>query len=488
MAKSIMLQGTMSNVGKSILTSALCRIFAQDGYNVAPFKSQNMALNSFVTNNGFEIGRAQAVQAYAAMKNPDCRMNPILLKPTSNMGSQVIVNGKSIGNMCAKEYFEYKTQLIPEIMNAYNSLSSENDIIVIEGAGSPAEINLKNNDIVNMGLAKMVDAPVLLIGDIDRGGVFAQLFGTIALMEQEERERIKGLIINKFRGDIRLLDSGLYMFTERIHPYGKYPFMGVVPYIDVDIDDEDSLSNRIDVNQKVFSKDTLNIAIIKLPRMSNYTDFNVLSTFECVTVNYIDNIQDLENADVIILPGTKSTINDLNWLKKFGFDKKIKEMQNNGSIIFGICGGYQILGNKLIDEHNTDGGGTHSGLGLLPIDTIFAENKKLTQITGILNNLTGVLSTLNNKDFTGYEIHCGISDSHNYITCHNNVYGTYIHGIFDKTTNVFVETLCRHFNKKYIENKNFDYYDYQNKQFNILADEVRKNLDMEKIYKIMGIK
>ncbi len=245
MAKPIMIQGTMSNAGKSIICTALCRIFAQDGYKVAPFKSQNMALNSFITEDGFEMGRAQVVQAEACYKKPSVSMNPVLLKPTTDIGSQVIVNGKSIGNMRASEYFKYKTELIPHVLEAYNNLSAENDIIVIEGAGSPAEINLKSQDIVNMGLAKLLDAPVLLAGDIDRGGVFGQLYGTIALLEKEEQDRVKGLIINKFRGDLAILQPGLDMFSSKIEHIGEFPFIGVIPYAYVDIEDEDSLSERL---------------------------------------------------------------------------------------------------------------------------------------------------------------------------------------------------------------------------------------------------
>ena len=272
-AKCIMVQGTMSGAGKSLLCAALCRVFAQDGYRVAPFKSQNMALNSFVTRDGLEMGRAQVVQAQAAGIEPDVRMNPILLKPSSDVGSQVIVNGEVRGQMKAADYFRHKKQLIPDILAAYNSLAEEVDIIVIEGAGSPAEINLKADDIVNMGLAKLVDAPVLLAGDIDRGGVFAQLYGTVELLEPEERARIQGLIINKFRGDVEILRPGLTMLEEKT----RLPVLGVVPYLNVDIEDEDSLSQRLDVKNVV---KPLDVAIIRLPRLSNFTDF--ISLEQCL--------------------------------------------------------------------------------------------------------------------------------------------------------------------------------------------------------------
>ena len=301
MALNIMLQGTMSNAGKSLLAAGLCRIFRQDGYRVAPFKSQNMALNSFITKDGGEMGRAQVVQAEACGIAPDVRMNPILLKPTTDVGSQVIVNGQVRGNMRAMEYYAKKRAFLPDVTAAYRSLAAENDVIVIEGAGSPAEINLKQDDFVNMGLAKLVDAPVLLIGDIDRGGVFAQLYGTIALLEPDERARVKGTIINKFRGDRSILQPGL----RQLEALCGVPVTGVVPYVQVDIDDEDSLSTR-------FTKDTarklLDIAVIRLPRISNFTDFSPFERYESVSLRYIESVRELGAPDMILLPGTKSTI------------------------------------------------------------------------------------------------------------------------------------------------------------------------------------
>lgn len=298
-AKCIMVQGTMSGAGKSLLCTALCRIFAQDGYRVAPFKSQNMALNSFVTRDGLEMGRAQVVQAQAAGMEPDVRMNPILLKPSSDVGSQVIVNGEVRGQMPAAAYFKLKKSLIPDILAAYNSLAEEVDIIVIEGAGSPAEINLKADDIVNMGLAKLVDAPVLLAGDIDRGGVFAQLYGTVELLEPAERARIKGLVINKFRGDAAILKPGLTMLEEKTH----LPVLGVVPYLRVDIEDEDSLSSRLESSSAV---KPLDAAILRLPHISNFTDFMPLEQHPLLSVRYVQSPRQLGTPDVVILPGTKT--------------------------------------------------------------------------------------------------------------------------------------------------------------------------------------
>ena len=294
MAKAIMVQGTMSNAGKSFLVAGLCRIFRQDGYRVAPFKSQNMALNSFITTEGLEMGRAQVMQAEAAGVEPSVRMNPILLKPTNDTGSQVIVNGVPIGNMDAAVYYQYKRKLVKPIMEAYDSLAAENDILVLEGAGSPAEINLKQEDIVNMGMAKLAHAPVLLAGDIDRGGVFASLYGTMALLEESERAMVKGMIINKFRGDAELLKPGLRMLEERM----LVPFVGVVPYLPIELDDEDSLSERLSGRPK---EGLLDLVVIRWPKVSNFTDFNPLARIPGVTLRYVDRPERLGKPDLVIL-------------------------------------------------------------------------------------------------------------------------------------------------------------------------------------------
>ena len=347
MAKNIMIQGTMSNAGKSLLAAGLCRIFKQDGYRVAPFKSQNMALNSFITEAGGEMGRAQVVQAEAAGVKPDVRMNPILLKPTTDVGSQVIVNGVAMGNMRAMEYYRRKREFIPQIMEAYNGLAAENDIIVIEGAGSPAEINLKQQDIVNMGMAELVDAPVLLVGDIDRGGVFAQLYGTIALLEEQERKRIKGTIVNKFRGDRAILQPGI----DILEKICGVPVAGVIPYTHVDIDDEDSLSTRF---TRESSRKAIDIAVIKLPRISNFTDVSPLERFPNVSVRYIERPDDLKEPDLILIPGTKSTIADLLWLRQSGLEAAILHCHDRGTIVFGICGGFQMLGTTVSDPDQVE--------------------------------------------------------------------------------------------------------------------------------------
>ena len=316
MAKKIMIQGTMSNSGKSFVAAALCRIFKQDGYSVAPFKSQNMALNSYITKDGLEIGRAQAMQAEAAGIAPTVDMNPILLKPTSQMGSQVIVNGEVFGNLRAMDYYRRKTEFIPAVREAFERLESQFDAIVLEGAGSPAEINLRDNDIVNMGMAKIANAPVLLVGDIDRGGVFASLYGTVSLLEPEERARIKGLVINKFRGDVKILEPGLRMIEERLH----IPVVGVIPMEQIDLDDEDSLSDRL-VRTK--AQDGLDVAVIHLPHISNFTDFNALEHYDGVSLRYVDRPAHLGRPDLILLPGTKNTMADLKWLRESGLEAMI---------------------------------------------------------------------------------------------------------------------------------------------------------------------
>ena len=330
MAKVIMIQGTMSNAGKSLLAAGLCRIFHQDGYRVAPFKSQNMALNSYITEEGLEMGRAQVMQAEAAGVKPLVCMNPILLKPTNHTGSQVIVNGEVLGNMSAREYFTYKKKLVPEIKKAFRRLEQEADIIVIEGAGSPAEINLRENDIVNMGMAEMVDAPVLLVGDIDRGGVFAQLLGTLMLLSEEEKKRVKGLIINKFRGDKTILDPGIEMLEER----GQVPVAGVVPYMELSLEDEDSLTERFAQANALAGAGAaengecamLDLAVIRYPRISNFTDFNAFEQIPGVCLRYVTSVRELGHPDMIFLPGSKNTMGDLKWLRQNGLEAAVKKL------------------------------------------------------------------------------------------------------------------------------------------------------------------
>lgn len=484
MAKSIMIQGTMSNAGKSLLTAGLCRIFRQDGYRVAPFKSQNMALNSFITADGGEMGRAQVVQAEAAGILPDVRMNPILLKPTTDVGSQVIVNGKVVGNMRAAEYYRKKHEYVPEIMKAYNSLSEEYDIIVIEGAGSPAEINLKEEDIVNMGMAKMADAPVLLVGDIDRGGVFAQLYGTIALLDDDEQKRIKGTIVNKFRGDVDILAPGL----KKLEELCKVPVAGVIPYTRVDIDDEDSLTER-------FSRGTaarlIDIAVIKTPRISNFTDFAPFERYENVSVRYVDRVSEMRSPDIIFLPGTKSTIADLMWLRETGLEVAIKKASAAKALVFGICGGYQMLGNRISDPEEVEAAGVNeiSGMGLLPMETVFLGEKVQTQVKGAFENVSGLLEALNGIEYEGYEIHMGRSEEElPPLLGSDNIYGSYIHGIFDKEgiADAVLKAVCERKGIDFDELGEFDIIGYKERQYDKLADSVRNGLDMKLVYKILN--
>ena len=439
-AKCIMVQGTMSGAGKSLLCAALCRIFAQDGYRVAPFKSQNMALNSFVTRNGAEMGRAQVVQAQAADVEPDVRMNPILLKPSSDVGSQVIVNGKARGQMSAAAYFKMKRSLIPDILEAYNSLAAENDIIVIEGAGSPAEINLKADDIVNMGLAKLVDAPVLLAGDIDRGGVFAQLYGTVELLEADERARIRGLIINKFRGDVEIL---------------------------------------------------------RLPHVSNFTDFIPLEQHPLLGVRYVQRTRQLGAPDLVILPGTKNTMDDLRWLRESGLEAAVLRLSAAGTPVLGVCGGYQMLGEQLCDPAGEESGTpcTLRGLGLLPTTTVFGTEKHLTQTAACVTT-----EPFAGAKLTGYEIHAGRTEVWGSAFCiladgtpegcvQDSVFGTYLHGLFDtgELTEKLTAFLCK---RKGIDPAGAELIpmeQYRQQQLDLLADGVRAALDMPAIYAAMGM-
>ena len=449
-----MIQGTMSNAGKSLLAAGLCRIFHQDGYRVAPFKSQNMALNSFITREGLEMGRAQVMQAEAAGIEPSVLMNPILLKPTNDTGSQVIVNGEVLGNMSAREYFSHKKELIPDIMKAYHALEEQYDIIVIEGAGSPAEINLKADDIVNMGMAKLVDAPVLLVGDIDRGGVFAQLYGTVELLEPDERDRIKGLIINKFRGDKTILDPGVVMLEEKTH----IPVVGVAPYLHIEVEDEDSLTERFTRKEEI---GLIDLAVIRLPRIG---------------------------------------------MRQNGMEAAVLKAAAAGKVIFGVCGGFQMLGDTLSDPLHVEAGGTIKGMGLLPMDTVFAGEKTRTRAEGAFGKTEGVLAGIEGTRIEGYEIHMGETvrkegtEAFTFIDDQNradsdkldgaqkgNVYGTYVHGIFDKeeVAERIVEALAKNKGIAMEQIHGVDYQTFKETQYDILADALREHLDMKKIYQIL---
>ncbi len=502
--KNIMLLGTGSNVGKSIITAGLCRIFYQDGYSVAPFKSQNMALNSFITKDGKEMGRAQVVQAEAAKIEPESWMNPILLKPTTDRKSQVIVNGKVYKNMDAREYFAYKHNLKKDIMKAYGHIRDNFDICVLEGAGSPAEINLKEDDIVNTGMAEMADAPVILVADIDRGGVFASIYGTIKLLLPHEQERIKGVIINKFRGDKTLLEPGIEMIEELT----GVPVLGVVPYVKLGIEEEDSLG--IDkYNEKKEGK--VRISVIKLKHISNFTDIDALSHYEDVSLKYVERASDLGNEDIIIIPGSKNTVEDMKDLIEKEINTRIVRLAKSGTIVFGICGGFQMLGQKITDPHKIESSiGEISGLGLLPIETVMEKTKTTTQYTNTLKNTrNSILEGAEGITVKGYEIHQGYSCLESAFIegksqeqavrecifgdgilkgmAKDNIIGTYIHGIFDNSE-FTSHILNKVRERKGLDriNENFSFAEYKDREYDKLAKVLRENLDIGAIYRIMG--
>ena len=505
--KNIMLLGTGSNVGKSIIAAGLCRIFYQDGYRVSPFKSQNMALNSYITKDGKEMGRAQVVQAEAANIEPEAFMNPILLKPTTDRKSQVIVNGKVYKNMDAREYFAYKHNLKKDIMTAYNHIRENFDICVLEGAGSPAEINLKEDDIVNTGMAEMADSPVLLVADIDRGGVFAAIYGTVMLLEENERKRIKGVIINKFRGDKSLLTSGI----EMIEKLTDIPVLGVVPFVPLGIEEEDSLG--IDkYNEKKEGK--IRISVIKLKHISNFTDIDALSHYNDVSLKYVTKSSELGNEDIIIIPGSKNTVEDMKDLIEKNIGREIVRIAKKGTPVFGICGGFQMLGQKIMDPEKIESDLKEiSGLGLLDIETVMKSDKTTTQYKNTVKDVSGILTGTEGMEIKGYEIHQGYSypvnekneennNSENILkndtgclfgdenlkgTVKDNVAGTYIHGIFDNSefTSHFLNEVRKLKGLDRID-ENFSYSDYKNREYDKLAEVLRENLDIKKIYEIMG--
>ncbi len=486
-AKLIMVQGTMSGVGKSLLCTALCRILRQDGYRVAPFKSQNMALNSGVTRDGREIGRAQIAQAEAAGVEPDARMNPVLLKPCSDTGSQVIVNGLARAQMDAAAYMPYKRELVPEILSAYDSLAEEYDVIVVEGAGSPAEIKLRENDIVNMGLAELIDAPVLLAGDIDRGGVFAQLYGTVQLLEPAERARIRGLVINKFRGDVSLLRPGL----TQIEAMTGISVLGVIPYLHIDLDDEDSLATRLSASK---NDKSIDVAVIRLPHISNFTDFAPLELNQYLGIRYVNSTRDFGKPDCVILPGTKSTTGDLLWLRRNGLEAAILRLAGNGTPVLGVCGGYQMLGEELHDPDGVEGAEPMlRGMELLPCRTVFAADKTLTRVTGTI-----AAPHLSGARVEGYEIHSGVTEARGEAFCRladgsedgccaGNVMGTYLHGLFDsgEASDRLCAWLCARKGVAAEQAVAEPRRAYRERQYDLLAEGVRAALDMDAVYRII---
>jgi adenosylcobyric acid synthase len=516
MAK-IMVQGTASSVGKSILVTALCRIFKQDGFSVCPFKSQNMSLNSYITMDGKEMGRAQVLQAYASGLEPEVYMNPILLKPTSDKKCQIIVNGKVFGNSTAMEYHNMKLEFKDMLKQQFEKLEEKFDIIVMEGAGSPAEINLRDRDIVNMGMAELIDAPVILAGDIDKGGVFASLAGTMLLLGDKEKKRVKATIINKFRGDLEILKPGLTMLEDIIH----IPCNGVVPYFRLNLEDEDG---AVEFNKKITAP--IDIAVIKLPHISNFTDLDALKSEEDVSVRFVTTKEELGTPDLLIIPGTKSTIDDLIVLRDSGLIQAISEYSVNG-IILGICGGYQMLGNSLYDPKSLEGSSDKiDGMKLLDIDTVFEDEKITTRVKAKSFNIKDINKSI---DVYGYEIHMGkciyghnakplfkiydrngessslkggstssqgqqtspkrehSSNEDGAINIDGNIMGTYIHGILDgvEFREYLINTL--RIKKSMLPKKSKEYESLREKELDKLADIVRESLDMDAIYKIIGI-
>ncbi|EGT3616644.1 cobyric acid synthase [Clostridium perfringens] len=475
--RGIMLLGTASSVGKSTVAAAFCRYFKKKGYSVAPYKALNISLNSFVTKEGDEIGRAQVVQAEACEIDPKEYMNPILMKPSAGFKTQVIVRGKVHCTMDAYKYKDLNKYLKEKAKEAYDDISKDYDLIVLEGSGSCAEINLRETDIANMQTAKMADADVILVADIDRGGVFASIVGTIMLLTEEERKRVKGVIINKFRGKREFFESAMRQIEEII----KIPVLGVMPYFDLDIEEEDSASIKIrEGNNK-----GVDIAIVRLPHMSNFTDFNALSRIKDVGIRYAENPKDLDNAHMIIIPGSKNTIDDLIYLKESGFKDKILKKKAQGTLIFGICGGYQILGEKIIDSLGVEGSiREEEGLGLLNIKTSFNKQKTTKQVIAFDSE---------GKEVSGYEIHNGESiptkeeliwlkdEEGNVLGMKDEtskVLGTYIHGIFDEGE--FGEKLINKLKKELnIEESNeVSYKDYKISQYDKLCELLEENIDM----------
>ncbi|MED4687898.1 cobyric acid synthase [Peribacillus frigoritolerans] len=493
-ARSIMIQGTSSDVGKSLICTAFCRVFSNKGLRVVPFKSQNMALNSYVTLDGGEIGRAQGVQAEAARITATTDMNPILLKPKQDMVSEVIVHGKHFLDMNAKSYrSQFVQEAMPIIRKSVEKLQDEYDIIVLEGAGSPAEINLKDRDIANMRMAKLADAAVILVADIDRGGVFASIIGTLALLDQEERDSVKGIIINKFRGMRELLDDGI----EWVEKETGIPVLGVLPYLDVNIEAEDSLAlSSLRFKKPKKAEFPIDVAVLRFPRISNFTDVDPFFDEPGVGVRLVSSVHELGNPDLLILPGTKNTIEDLEWLKRMGFDRAIDERRKQGTMIFGICGGFQMLGTKLFDPDAVEGDGENAeGLSLLPVETVFQAEKKTVQMEGVLS--AGILESQMNLN--GFEIHLGrttlksqirpfllLKDGREdgAISNDNQVMGTYLHGIFHNRlfTRLLVNQIRR--NKGLDEVKENVQSDSERREeaYNLLASHLEENIDMDTIY------
>jgi adenosylcobyric acid synthase len=501
-----MVQGTTSDAGKSLLVAALCRIFVDKGFKVAPFKSQNMALNSFATEEGHEIGRAQALQAAAARIKPTVHMNPILLKPTDSSRAQVIVRGKVYKNLSAREYHFEKTGLLHKVEESLDVLRSEYDLVFIEGAGSPAEINLKKEDIANMRIAKMAQAPVLLVGDIDRGGVFAQLVGTLELLDNDECDLVKGLVINKFRGDITLLDSGIEFLEERT----AKKVLGVVPYMrDLKLDSEDSLALDT-VNKAVSNGSAVDIAVIRLPHISNFTDIDTFSYEPGVNLRYVTPGAPIGETDLLIIPGTKNTMEDMQVLHEKGMVAEIRASRKKGAAVVGVCGGYQMLGSAIEDEHGMESDRKMiDGIGLLDCVTSINPAKVTVQVEAEVAGDGDILTPVAGCKVTGYEIHMGVTRlnrdtreafritrrgttpqnvSDGCVSADGMVFGTYIHGIFDngKLRKSLLDFLKA---KKGLaqDSLGIDHDVFRQTQIDLLAKTVSESLDIDAISEIIGV-
>ncbi|MDD4237148.1 MAG: cobyric acid synthase [Desulfotomaculaceae bacterium] len=509
-AKTIMIQGTASHVGKSVLVAALCRIFLQDGYSVAPFKSQNMALNSFVTKDGGEMGRAQVVQAEAAGLEPSVDMNPILLKPTGHASSQVVLLGRPVGNLSAMYYHtDYALKALPIIEGALNRLQAANDLVVIEGAGSPAEVNLQEHEIVNMRIARMADAPVLLVADIDKGGALASVVGTLELIAHDDRARVAGIIINKFRGDIKLFQPAVEFLEEKT---GK-PVIGIVPYFQgFRVQEEDTIPEDRSRAELVDEHGSVDIAVINLPHISNFTDIDPLEDEPDVRLRYVSRGSSLGEPDLIVLPGSKNTIGDLAYLNRSGLAAQIVEHYHTGTPVIGICGGFQMLGRELNDPLHTESDIPRiDGLGLLDTSTTFAPEKITTQVEAEVAGPGLFLCEASDSKITGYEIHMGRTElapdvkpaftirarsgekvffPDGAVSRDGLAFGTYIHGIFDSDSfrRCLINTLRK---RKGLEplsaSDTLPVHEQRERDFDKLAAVVRSSLAMEKIYSLLGL-
>ncbi len=506
-SKVLMVQGTMSSVGKSLLVAALCRIFSDDGLRVAPFKAQNMALNAYATLDGREVGRAQAMQAEAAGIEVTVEMNPVLIKPEADSFAHIIVLGKPWARLPAREYMRRRGELWQAVTQSLDSLRAEYDLVIIEGAGSPVELNLKRGDLVNMAIADYADAPVLLVGDIDRGGIFAQLLGTLDLLEPSERARVKGLIANKFRGDARLFEDGVKMLEER----GGIPVLGVIPYVpDLRIADEDSVALDA-LNQRVATADELDIAVIRLPHISNFDDFDPLRAEPQVVVRFVGRPDELGQPDLIILPGTKTTIADLEFLRECGLADRIIELARGGTAILGICGGYQMLGQRIDDPlHVESERASIAGLCLIPVETRFEGDKRTVRAAGQILANQGLFSGTRGMDITGYEIHMGrtllseervpgkdttllsvtrrgnspTQDLDGLVTHGGWMAGTYFHGLFDNSK-LRHQVLLNLAKQKRVHWQPSPAGFSRTKEYARLAQAVRAHIDLPILYKLL---